>query len=854
MQEKICLIDLECDAGAINKRIDEATEPYIGFIEKGSSYKEDLFDKLVEALEARPDIDIARAIVRAKKKRLAIERWAHGEQLEVDTSKDYIRAMIFPCGAAFRTSALRASGVRFNDKLAFCRDELFTLALGMHSPKYLLFAEENYNSPRVFDELSNATPQTEERRWYTDSTLPLVAALEQANPTGEGKPFPKQTQYGLLYLLTKRFAANKGKDLKMVFASKEDTDEYLAGAGEILRHISNEVLFRHSVGTKLARWSYLYLAQLRDLNQKLEFSVETGTTKDGKKPQAMLYLEKPADKLPGDRIPLCYFTEQRLAVNTLHLLGDKESGMSFEIELDFDYVFPPDTFELYLCNTYDGEEHTVKATRTSMLAGLGAYFDHDVYEMTFYSVTVPLAPKRCDQVISAYALVDGKRIDVKLGSRGVWQSRLRENSKWSYWSIPGYIVRSMDNCIHVERAGALRKFAQEKIYQKALAKKPDTPKGVLELRKEYWRTRKQFKNKKIWTYNDKGYKAGDNAEYALRYAAKQDDGIEKVFFIDPTCPDGIRLKNEGFKVMDPKSIEGRLYALHADVIFMTHVPPYLKLGLNNARMPYFKDLLHAKIVRLYHGFPITRSPSYTRAGSDCAAVAVGSEYERQLYTNSENCYRPDQIIPSGMPRYDDLIDDSKKQILFAPTWRPSLTGKTVATGASLHNPAFKDSPYFKLYTQVMNDPRVLEVARRKGYKIKMFLHPKLSAQTVDFEQNDVVEALSCTQDMDYVTIMRQSDLMITDFSSVQYDFAYMRKPVLYYHDPALPYWRVTNFDYEGIGFGEVCRSAESLITTLCDYMESDCALKDMYRKRIEDFFIHSDHNAAKRLYEAALKL
>lgn len=850
----VCLIDLGLSASEINKRIEEATEPYIGFYEEGSSYKEDLFDKLAGALESHPDVDVARSIVRAKKKRLSIERWAHGDLLKVDTSEDYIRAMIFPCGAVFRAETLRVSGARFNPELAFCRDELFTLTFGMKAPVYLLLAEENYNSPRVFDETSISVPQTEERRWYSDSTLPMVGALEQANPDGADAPLPMQTQYGLLYLLTKRFKANKGKDLKMVFASKEDTEEYLKGAGEVLRHISNEVLFRHSAGTKLARWSYLYLAQLRDQNQQIEFSVEAVTADEKGKPQAKLFLEKPVCDLPGKRIPLCYFTEQRLAVNTLHLIGDEKTGMSFELELDFDYVFPPDTFELYLCNTYDGEEHAVKATHTSMLAGLGAYFDHDVYEMTFYTATVPLAKKRCDQVISAYAIVNGQRIDVKLGSRGVWQSRLRENSRWGYWSIPGYIVRSINNRIHVERAGALRKFAQEKIYQMMLSKNPDTPKGVLELRKEYWRTRKQFEGKTIWTYNDKGYKAGDNAEYALRYAAKQNDGIEKVFFIDPTCPDGIRLKEEGFKVMDPKSIEGRLYALHADVIFMTHVPPYLKLGLNNTRMPYFKDLLHAKIVRLYHGFPITRSPSYTRAGSDCVAVAVGSEYERELYTNSENCYRPEQVIASGMPRYDDLIDDSRKQILFAPTWRPSLTGKTVATGASLHNPAFKDSPYFKLYTQVMNDPRVLEVARHKGYKIKMFLHPKLSAQTVDFEQNDVVEALSCTQDMDYVTIMRQSDLMITDFSSVQYDFAYMRKPVLYYHDPALPYWRVTNFDYEGIGFGEVCRSAEELVTTLCDYMEKDCVLKDMYRNRIEDFFIHSDHNAAKRLYEAALKL
>ena len=88
---------------------------------------------------------------------------------------------------------------------------------------------------------------------------------------------------------------------------------------------------------------------------------------------------------------------------------------------------------------------------------------------------------------------------------------------------------------------------------------------------------------------------------------------------------------------------------------------------------------------------------------------------------------------------------------------------------------------------MLTDEKLLSVARRKGYKIKLFFHPKFEAQTVDFETTDVVEALSPTEDMDYVTIMKQSNLMVTDFSSVQYDFAYMRKPVVYYQDTVLPY-------------------------------------------------------------------
>ena len=40
--------------------------------------------------------------------------------------------------------------------------------------------------------------------------------------------------------------------------------------------------------------------------------------------------------------------------------------------------------------------------------------------------------------------------------------------------------------------------------------------------------------------------------------------------------------------------------------------------------------------------------------------------------------------------------------------------------------------------------------------------------------------------MSYEKILRESDLMITDYSGVQFDFAYMHKPVIYFHPDELP--------------------------------------------------------------------
>jgi len=198
------------------------------------------------------------------------------------------------------------------------------------------------------------------------------------------------------------------------------------------------------------------------------------------------------------------------------------------------------------------------------------------------------------------------------------------------------------------------------------------------------------------------------------------------------------------------------------------------------------------------------------------------------------------IAPCGMPRYDDLVDKSKKQIMFAPTWTPALRDA---------GDDFKYTPYFKTYSRILADERLQETARRKGFTLAMFLHPTLAKHTKEFETNDVVKAYSSLKDKDYVTMMTESDLMVTDYSSVHFDFAYMRKPVVYYQDPTLTPWREHSFSYENMGFGEVVCNSEELIDTLCTYIENDCKMSAEYKDRANSFFLQEDRFSAKRVYE-----
>ena len=138
-----------------------------------------------------------------------------------------------------------------------------------------------------------------------------------------------------------------------------------------------------------------------------------------------------------------------------------------------------------------------------------------------------------------------------------------------------------------------------------------------------------------------------------------------------------------------------------------------------------------------------------------------------------------------------------------------------------------------------------------GYQIVYLLHPVISAQKKDFRPAQGVEILSALE-ADYEELLTQSSLMVTDYSGVQFDFAYMRKPVVYFHPPALPpHYEEGGFFYETQGFGEICTGIDELAETLCNYMRDGCRLKDFYRRRQDDFFAYQDFESCKRIYEDA---
>lgn len=148
---------------------------------------------------------------------------------------------------------------------------------------------------------------------------------------------------------------------------------------------------------------------------------------------------------------------------------------------------------------------------------------------------------------------------------------------------------------------------------------------------------------------------------------------------------------------------------------------------------------------------------------------------------------------------------------------------------------------------------------KNHYEIQLMLHPTMPRECIEyFDCTETVKVLD--RATRYRSLFTDSKLIVTDYSSTVFDFAYLGKPVLYYQPDVDEFFSGSHtydkgyFDYERDGFGEVEYTAEHLIDRIIEYMENDCTLKDIYRERIMQTFPYQDKNNCKRVYEEIMKL
>lgn len=340
---------------------------------------------------------------------------------------------------------------------------------------------------------------------------------------------------------------------------------------------------------------------------------------------------------------------------------------------------------------------------------------------------------------------------------------------------------------------------------------------------------------------DRPNESDDNGLALFKYSMKQNEKIDKYFILDSKNKEFNNIKKIG-KVIPYKSIKHRILGLFVENIITSHPDNEIIYPFWGG-YPFFAGLLKSNNVFLQHGVLKDNISSWlNKSNMDLSFFLVSSLKEYESIFKFPYNYDENVVQLLGLPRYDTLENQKdKKQIIIMPSWRRDLDHKS--------KEYVKNNEFFKKFNSLINNERLIEKAREHNYEIIFRPHPKVYAYIDLFEKNDYVKI-----DYDkerYQTLFNNGSLMITDYSSVSFDFAYLYKPVLYYHYGSDYHFDLEDsyFDYDTMGFGEVVNTEEELVDVTIRYIENDCELGEEYSKRVSDFFIFTDKNNCKRVHD-----
>lgn len=735
-------------------------------------------------------------------------------------------------GTVLKTQLFRSR--RFSDAAGLESEREYFLSLCAAQMKVVYLQSCIYYSAGYREGNDTFFPDIYKAEWYDASLGEFWPEYLEELKNLYGK-IPAFIQYHVMFTMHSRIESNWNNKNKHV---TEDGEKVLRKIGNLLQFIDDDIIFNcHKIRECITYDSLKWVYGILKYGPSYRFRKS--------------YLSGNA-----------YYTGANTAFNKIENLKtnimfmDYRDGM-LEIDAQIHPILYSMASEVYF--VFDGMKYLPEYNETYALTKV---FGVSIYKSHSCHVRIPIISK-INSVLFCKAVIEGEAIKINFSFQSHFSriSPLFCDSYWNFGKEQKYLMLKEQGGLSIRSVGPEEWKKQEKKLSREMTGSHNSRHILFYLiRKAYFAVRPILKRKPVWMYIDKIYKGGDSSEYLYKYAVSQDNDFRHYYLIDKNSSDYRRLKKEGYKPLVRGSIKHRLVFLLADMMVISNSTVFAFNDFPMLNSRYVRDLTDFHVCCVQHGMSVQKiAIAQNRLRDNTRLYFCASKYEIENLSKPVYGYEgTDALRLTGVPRYDGLADRAVKQIMISPTWRmqaavPVADDKNEGQLRD-YNPLFKESDYFRVYNTLINDERLISAAREYGYRIKYVLHPIVSSQLDDFDKNDYVDIVPAVGDMSYEDMFCESALMVTDFSGIQFDFAYMRKPVVYLHHKDIPqHYEEGTFFYDTMGFGEICHDNDELIDLLIEYMRNGCHMKEEYVRRADDFFYYDDHDNCKRVYETMVE-
>lgn len=356
------------------------------------------------------------------------------------------------------------------------------------------------------------------------------------------------------------------------------------------------------------------------------------------------------------------------------------------------------------------------------------------------------------------------------------------------------------------------------------------------------------RHNRIHIFSERGTDARDNGFALFKYYRTVHPEIKSYYIIDRKSADYSKVAALG-PTIQYKSLKHYLYFIGAKYKISSHImgfspDPMIYIIINKSiRVP-------GRQISIRHGVTVNNTPGVYKENTQLDLICCGAKPEYEFVKEYFH-YKDNEIKYTGLARYDNLQSFQTKQfILVMPTWRVYFN--------RLSEEEFRECDYYKQWSAVLRNEKLHQVL--KQFKLKLIFYPHYEMQKyVKLFQMDCDEVVIADfNHYDVQQLLKEANLLVTDFSSVFFDFAYMMKPAVYFQFDAerfhSQHYQEGYFSFREMGFGEVFDNPEDVCEDIAQYCRSGFRMNEQYIERAKRFFVLHDNKNSERIFEEIEKL
>lgn len=298
------------------------------------------------------------------------------------------------------------------------------------------------------------------------------------------------------------------------------------------------------------------------------------------------------------------------------------------------------------------------------------------------------------------------------------------------------------------------------------------------------------KDKDLWLISERGQEARDNAFFFFVWLKENHPEINSKFIISNNSTDLYKLQKWSDDIIYYKSLNHWISLWKAKYLISTHIsgytPDYRFFSRFDGKFNVFKK---KKRVFLQHGVLSYVIESLFANKNHLDLFICGSKIEFNV-VKSVYGYPLGVVQYTGLCRFDNLHHiHTKKQILVMPTWRAYI---------NLDN--FVQSDYFCVYKRLLCSKRLSRMLEELEYELIFYPHYEFQSKIELFRTLPLSANIKIADmNTDVQHLLKESEILVTDYSSVYFDMIYMGKPIIYYQ-----------FDFEKFSQGHYRNAQQTL--------------------------------------------